>query len=414
MAIEDTKITDFLKYVDKEIDQWGIYKNSPESQKYIKNKIIAGMIQLAETNIARVILKNKLLENKIFTFSELNKALEIPIEKRDLFNLKELLESDLKPEPMILGRGLIPDIPGFILIGGLAKEGKTLLALQLGLSLISGKHFLEEFPVERKCKILYIFHENTKQGLNTIIKKQIEGLGLKLKEEETNNFYLRNGADITLSLKNPQNDTLIKEIRSIKPDVIFLDPLSQFIAFDINKGEFVKRFIDSLKNIYKCMWILIHHERKPTPLLKGETDIEPIFRLLGSSYLANACESSIGLVPEGENFNTDYKKVFFKLRRENVPLPLHLKRDPVYLYYEVIDFVDILKGKILPEDIYEVIESSFNGRASYRDLVLACSEKYGVSERRIRQQLQKAKEEGLIIKEEGKRGAWYIEKKLFD
>lgn len=405
-------INKFLKYVDDEIGQWVIYKKSPEIREKVKKQIIAGLIQLPKLPKEATI--NKLLENNIFTISGLNKALEIPIEKRKLVTAKELLESSIPDEEMIVSGGLIPRT-GFALIGGLAKEGKTLLSLQFGLSLVSGNHFLEEFPIVKKCKVLYIFHENTLQGLNMIIKKQLAGfknLGVDISKNDISNFYLRDGREIVLNLKNPIIKELKKDLDIVKPDVIFLDPVGQFIGFDINKAENIKRFTDLLREIYNCFWVLIHHYSKPRFLAKGESDIIPIYKLLGSSYLANFCETFLGLEPEGERYSSNYKRVYFVLRRENVPLPLHLKRDSNSLIYEVIDSISLLKGKITKDDIVRILKVSFKGKTSYIDLVRLCSDQFAVKEGRIANLMKELRESGVIEKEGGKRGSWYL-KKLF-
>ncbi len=66
----------------------------------------------------------KLLESKIFTQSEIDNGLAIPIEERNLIDVKELIETDLKPIPMLVSGGLIPKVEGYALLGGLTKEGK--------------------------------------------------------------------------------------------------------------------------------------------------------------------------------------------------------------------------------------------------------------------------------------------------
>jgi len=407
-------ITEFLKYVDKEIDQWIIYKKSPEIQEKVKKSIITGLLQLPELQKTATIIK--LLENKIFTQSEIDNGLSIPIEERNLIDVKELIETDLKPIPMLVSGGLIPKVEGYALLGGLTKEGKTLLSLQLGLNLISGTNFLEDFRVDKKCRILYIYRENTKQGIKSIIKKQINGLresGSRIEDKDLKNFYTYYGRDITLNLKNPITGNLKKDIKVIEPDIIFLDPIGQFIGFDINKAENIKRFRDLLMDLFPGFWVLVHHYTKPKALNKGENDIAPIYRLLGSSYLANGCETFIGLEKEGDRYSNDYKKIYFTVRSEREPIPLHLKRDPTSLVYEVLDSVSLLKGKITKDDIFRVLEHSFKGRSSYKDLVRLCSDQFGVKEERIALLLRGLKESGIVAKEEGKRGAWYIVKNLF-
>ena len=408
-------IEDFLKRVDREISAWGIYKNDQETQKYIKGWIVIGLRTLPELQKTVIIIK--LLENKIFTQAEIDQGLLIPIEERNLIDVKELLESDLKPLEMIVGGGLIPKVEGYALLGGLAKEGKTLLSLQLGLNLISGTNFLEDFKIDRKRKIFYIYRENTKQGIKSIIEKQIEGLnnsGVKIDREDLKNFFTYYGRDITLNLKNPLLGSLKEDLKILNPDIIFLDPIGQFIGFDINKAENIKRFRDLLMEIYPCFWVLVHHYTKPKSLAKGENDIAPIYRLLGSSYLANTCESFIGLEKEGDRYSNEYKRIYFTTRSEREPIPLHLKRDPKNLIYEVIDSVSMSMGKIFTDDIVNVLEKSFRGKASYTDLAGLCADQFGVKEERVALLLRELKESGIVAKEEGKRGAWYIVKNLFD
>jgi biotin operon repressor len=410
---QEEEISKFLKFIDFELENWGIYKDSPEMQKIEKDKIIIGILQLSEAIQTAII--PKLIEAGIFTANEINEAFKIPIEKRNLINIKDLMESDIKPDKMLVGGGLIPEIIGFALIGGLAKEGKTLLSLQLGLNLISGTNFLEDFKVNRKCKILYIYRENTKSGLNEIIKKQISGLkktGIDIKLNDLENFYTYYGKDIVLDIKYPRLENLKKAVKIVKPDIIFLDPIGQFIGFDINKAENIKNFKDLLEDICGCFWVLIHHYTKPRLLAKGESDIPPIYKLLGSSYLANACETFLGLEPEGERYSKDYKRIYFTIRREREPIPMHLKRDSNSLIYEVVDSISLITGRITKEDIARVLKHSFKGKASYTDLANLCSDQFGVKEERVAKLMKELKESGIIDKEKGKRGYWYI-KELF-
>jgi hypothetical protein len=410
---QQKEIDIFLAFVDKEIEQWGIYKNSPELQKIEKDKIITGLLKLPE--LQKTVMIPKLIQSGIFTSSEIDKAFLIPTEKRKLLNFRELLESDIPDEEMLVGRGLIPKT-GKVIICGLAKEGKTLLSLQLALNLVSGTHFLEDFPVIKKCRVLYIYRENTWQGLKKIGKMQVTGLknsGLNIDKKDKESFYLWDGREFMFTLKHPNLEGIKKAIDEARPDVIFLDPISEFLSFvDLNKAENAKRFTDLLREIKDCCWILLHHYRKPSLLAKGESDIAPIYRMYGSSYLANSCESFIGLEREGQNYPTDYKKIYFVLRKEEEPEPMHLKRDSRTLIYEVKDSVDLIRGRVSKEDIVRILERSFKGKASYKDLVSLCSDQFEVKESRIANLLKELKEAGIIAKEEGKSGCWYI-KKLF-
>ena len=406
MSAKSLTISQFLSSIDIEVSQWAKYANRPKTKKRIKNNILQGLSQLPQSERDHLI--EKLLDYEVFTDSELASFLDIPVQNRKLISVDELLRSNIPPEEMLIGRGLLPTT-GFILIGGLAKEGKTLLSLQLAISLVTGKHFLDEFPVKKKCKVLYIYYENTLQGLKVILEKQLAGLekmGLEAKSEDLENLHLWDGREFVVDFKGSQAAQLCSVVDTIKPDVIFLDPIGQFIAFDINKGENVKKFSGLLRQISNCSWVLIHHYRKPKAD-KVESDIAPIYKLLGSSYLANFCETFIGLEQEGSNYPTNYKKIYFVSRRGSEPIPLHLKRGLESLSYEPIDTTDLIRGKVSLTDIVAVIKAAFNGRASYKDIVNLCSQRFGVSEKRIAHKLMEAKQQGLLEKEEGKRGRWY-------
>jgi hypothetical protein len=107
----DKAIDLFLEDTEKEIENWknGVYKNSPDMQEWVKKKIITGLIQLPDSDLRRSILIAKLIENGIFTTrGEIDKALEIPIEKRIEFSFKDLLESAIPKEEMIIGNGIMP------------------------------------------------------------------------------------------------------------------------------------------------------------------------------------------------------------------------------------------------------------------------------------------------------------------
>jgi hypothetical protein len=400
-------IQQFLSYADTEISQWQSYAKAKKVREFIKKNIIIGLNQLPDYE--RSMLITKLLKYQIFTNPEIANGLNIPVQERKLINAQELLTSNIPPEKMIIGRGLLPT-SGFILIGGLAKEGKTLLSLQMCISLVTGKHFLDEFPVTKKCKVLYIYYENTLQGLKTILKSQVEGLeklGLSSKSEELENLHLWDGREFVIDFRETQLAQLKDVVEVIKPDVIFLDPIGQFIAFDINKGENVKKFNGLLRQIRNCAWVLIHHYRKPKAD-KVEGDVSPIYKLLGSSYLANFCETFIGLEPEGASYPSNYKKIYFVSRRGSEPIPLHLKRGLTDLCYSPIDTIDLLRGKVSQDNLVSLIQSAYNGRASYKDIVNLGSQRFNVSEKRIAQKLIEAREKGLLAKEEGKRGRWYV------
>ncbi|MEA1964782.1 MAG: AAA family ATPase, partial [Candidatus Aerophobetes bacterium] len=118
-----------------------------------------------------------------------NNALELASQS---LTVKELLETKLPEEEFLIRNGLMPK-GGYILLAGATKEGKTILALQMGLHLISATPFLEQFPIKEKRRVLYLYAENTLNGLNNILDKQIAGLqqSFEISNDDLDNLILQ-------------------------------------------------------------------------------------------------------------------------------------------------------------------------------------------------------------------------------
>lgn len=401
-------INKFIETVNKEIENWEIYKDSPEMQERVKRDTIAGLVKLPDLQKNAVI--TKLIEKGIFTKTEMDKALEIPIEERIEISVKDLLESDLPPEELIIGNGIMPT-KGYMVIASREKAGKTLFGLNMALNLVSKTHFLESYPVFKKCKVLYIYFESNPRNLKDVLEKQIEGLsklGIKILREDVDNFHVYNAKEkrLAINLKNDDVDHLKKTVDRFKPDVIILDPIGKIASFPMNKDENIKKFIDLMINIRDCFWILIHHYRKQG---KDEEGIDPATRIRGSSNLANFAETIICIEPASKKLPANFKKVYFELRRKYEPIPLEIKYDNNYLNYEVVDITDLSRPeRVAYPEIVEFVKLNFGGKASRRDIALACAQKFCVSEGRIDQLVAKAKKAGAMYKEEGKFGKWCV------
>jgi len=401
------------------IENWSIYKNSPEMQERIKKDTILDLVKLPV--IQKDLLIKKLIESKIFNRLELEKILKTTRKKGYIREFSErfltatdLINSDIPEEDMIIGSGLLPKV-GFMVVGAYSKEGKTLLSLQLALNLISATPFLGEFAIKNHNKVLYIFGENTESGLKGYLKRQIKGFeekaGIKIRDRELNNLVYLNGRNFSFSLKKNLDD-LREYLMKEEFNIVILDPIGRFIDFDINRGENILRFLKNLDTLGERAWILIHHYRKPDYLTDNKTD--PIHKLVGSSNLGNYCESFIGLEREDIKKNENIKVLHFKMRREAEPAPVYLHRIPEYLYYEAIDFDDlptVRETKI--DDVVNILKNNFGGKATYKEFTNFTSDRLGVTTQRIAQLLKDAKKAGIIGKEEKNRGGHWFIKNLF-
>jgi len=321
-------------------------------------------------------------------------------------SVKELLKKELPKEEFLIGRGLMPK-GGYVLLAGLTKEGKTILALQMGLDLVSAMAFLDQFPIEKKAKVLYVYAENTLNGLTNILRKQIAGLrqkGYKISDADLDNFILQEGKG--LFIDTAKGSKYLDELARIhNPDVLFVDPLSLFTHRDINKLENAARVVNCLSEIATqrgCSFVVIHHYRKPS----REDTGEPIHKVLGSSGFGNLCETFIGLERSHKQRSSNFKTLHFALRREETPDPVYLYRDPETLLYESREMEELVRG-VGMRDVIKILKKELKGKSAYTPLVSIASIKYGVTKTRIAELLREAQDSGLIAKEPGKFGSYY-------
>jgi hypothetical protein len=405
-------ITDFLKMVDNEIDQWGIYKNSPELQKEVKNKIIAGLIQLPELQKTATIIK--LLENKIFTQSEIDQGLTIPFEERTEFTLGDLSSAEIPPERLLMGRGIMPE-KGYMVISSSEKKGKTLFGLNLSMSLISKNYFLD-IPVIKKCKVFYIYSESNPYHLKDTTNKIIKGLadnGINIsnKDKENFHFYDAKKANLVFTPKNKEIAKLKKSIDLFNPDIIIIDPIGRIIDYTLNKAENIVMMINLMSSIKDCFWVLIHHSRKRANE-EIEKNTDPISRIRGSSNLANFAESIICIEPAGAKMPDNFKKIFFSIRRSYEALPLQVKWNIDNLTYELMDTTDFKRPKkVSIDDLIAFINDSFNGIGNRRDIVIAGSQKFRVSDKYLYRLMIEGFEAGKLVKINDK---WAVKDKQVD
>lgn len=91
--------------------------------------------------------------------------------KREIFTARRLMETEF-PEPSWVIPNIFPE--GLILLAGKPKVGKSLLALNLGLSIASGGKALGEIKVDEGC-VLYLGLEDDGSRLKTRLSSMLDG-----------------------------------------------------------------------------------------------------------------------------------------------------------------------------------------------------------------------------------------------
>jgi len=319
--------------------------------------------------------------------SQTQNNLDRPIE------LNEFLALDLPQKESYWGDGLL-EPSSISVIGGGSKIGKTIFAFNLGLSLAQGSPFLG-FPINSPVKVLIIQQEVR----DCSVQKRLK-LMLANRKIPSDAFYYKGMGGLKLD-----TDTGIRQlhgwVKTLRPQVLILDPLYKFHNQNENSAQEMLRIVDALDNLrrmYGLSIVFIHHHRKPQ---QGEQFGAQ--QLRGSSVLFDYGDSYITL--NYHKKGQDLLRVDFKLRNAESPPSLFIKRNSE-LWYEVVGGVG--QKKIGVGVIVEAVKS-LGGRASQKEVTEEVSKKQGVSEATVRRQIQEAIKLRAVIKEQsGKHTQAYL------
>jgi len=350
------------------------------------------------------------------TQEELTKLRKVLAKDIKIVTAKELVDTQLPENQYLIGGGLIPK-QGYTMLVGKAKEGKTMLALQIALCLATATPFLMRkgqdiglFPVPEAKRTLFLLRENVDETIQTFLKKQIAGLENKLGKNirESLNF---------ISFARPKTTYLdlraegLRELRNLlderSPDLVVIDPLSRFLTSDMNRMEAVVKVantLDSLGEEFNCAFLLLHHFRK---FGKEDTETEDIFeRITGSSGWRNSYVSCLALERKHKRRSGNIKRLSFEFRTHPPMSPVTIERDQSLLSEQITE-EEASEGGSSVKALVEIIRVEFKRGVRYGVIVeLACN-RFGVSKRRIAALLKDGIEQGLIGKEKGKEGKYY-------
>jgi len=196
------------------------------------------------------------------------------------------------------------------LISGPPKSGKSWLALDLGLSVATGKPFLHKYAVERPGPVVLITSEDPDPLLQDRFKKILiaKGLGgsvdlpsITFPKNLGIPFHLDLDRDFTFS---PQGtDSLLKWLRQIRDlhgrlALVIIDPILRFLPTGLDEykaSEVAASIFQTTSKIYKEFGagvVLVHHKNKSGSDSKGS---------YGSIAFGAFAESALYLSPTGED-----------------------------------------------------------------------------------------------------------------
>jgi hypothetical protein len=332
-----------------------------------------------------------------------NRKTEEEQPKHKAISLTDFLKQAPEKIPYLIGKGLLPK-QGYLMIAGKAKEGKTKMALMFTLCLAQGLpiFFREDdlsgmFPTPEKARVLYLYREA--EGLIGItLSKQITALEnlfkIKIPKESKNRVCLKYPPRELYLDMTPGRIVFENIIKENPVDLVVIDPLSKFVARDMNKMPPVTATANLLEDIgrdYGCSFLLIHH-------LNKEPTLDPFDSITGSSVWRNSYSSALMLQRRYEGRSDIFKKVTFEFRNAETPEFITTKRDPeTSLFFQVTE-EEALKGVSSVNKLVRMIEDNYKKPVTYTEITKLAMEKWGVTKGRITHLLSGAIKEQLLEK----------------
>src|SRR3990167_4272978 len=188
-----------------------------------------------------------------------------------------------RPDITWLVRGLLP-MPGFALLLGQPKSGKSFLALQLALAVAKGREFMGHQAT--RGRVLYLQFDTSEM----VWRDRLQGL-----KEEGHDI---SGAVFMIDPKYQptwanilQTDTQLaiqQAIAKCDPSLIVIDVLREIHSSDENDSTAMKIVCDTLRQLtHGRAVLLLHHTHK----LGAVDETDPISCLRGASYVAGMAET---------------------------------------------------------------------------------------------------------------------------
>ncbi len=198
-------------------------------------------------------------------------------------DIATIFSTELQPIPWVLEGWLAEG--DVAILAGEPGAGKSMVLLDLALSLATGRDFLKYMPMSGKPKrVLVVDEENNERICRRRLQQFL--LGYELDDNALRILPLRYLTDNFLCLDDEKAlKRFHRELGEFQPDWVMLDSLVRFHARDENSNSAMSQFYtDILKPIsrnYQCGLVMLHHLSKPSKDKSSELG----HRLRGASDL---------------------------------------------------------------------------------------------------------------------------------
>jgi hypothetical protein len=242
--------------------------------------------------------------------------------KIEVYPVGDLLTAQFPVSDSMLGGNLL-DRSGGMLISGPQKIGKSLFASQLALTLGDRQPFLGFPPGGAEYRSLILQAEVSAKRMQERFLKQVQVFG---PSAQTN--VLSASVYSSIKLDNPEGLAILYGlVDQYKPDLVIVDPLSNFHCGDENVAQDILRVTTVLDNLRArgpavC---LVHHHGKASAERANVGH-----KARGSTALPGWYDTHLSLEKAGNAV-----RLRFELRHDETPEDILLKLNPATLTFDV-------------------------------------------------------------------------------
>jgi RecA-family ATPase len=212
------------------------------------------------------------------------------------------------------------------IIGGEPKCCKSFLALDVAVSVASGRPCLRRFPVSRSGRVLLYAAEDALH----VVRKRLEGIA-EAASARLQDLDIQVITAPVLRLDRPEDvEKLRKTVEKLRPSLLVLDPFVRLHRIDENNSGEVAPILANLREIqrtYELAIIVVHHAKKgganerAGQALRGSSE----FHAWGDSnlYLRRNKDEQLTLTIE-QRAEASHSGVRLELKQDGLGLGLHV------------------------------------------------------------------------------------------
>jgi hypothetical protein len=259
-----------------------------------------------------------------------------------------------------------------IMFGGMPSGGKTYLAIELMLSIASGKPFLGQYQVKQGDAVFIAC-----EGRDSVLRRIGAWTHLKNAGVDVDGAYI-SSREIVITAPETADISIERyvqeiELGGIKPKIIFIDTMNYSLGSskenDANDmTQYFRRIANGLISRFGCVVTLLHHTSKDGADIRGSSTIRGA---LDALYLVSRDSAGIFTVKNDKHKDRDKLEPFYlEGRTVEFDLPDGSTESNMALYLTTKQSA-ASSGSVYQQKALEILEQEvgINGSMAKKDLL---------------------------------------------